>query len=281
MKKTILLILLLAVLIGVLIYTILNQKEPAPVTVDLPPQPPAAIEPSRKAIVHYPVPDPLPGPEEKDAGQEPPQEPEPPALPATLPPVGQSDPTVRQILKDHFEPTSLFNLLKLDSFIPKLVVTIDSLPEKRLPKRHLPVERPDGRFLVFGPPEAPQTSKENHKRYVQHVQLLEALDPEKVVTIYVHLYPLFQSAYRQLGYPNAYFNDRLVFVIDHLLETPDQPEPILLEQPSVLYQFADPELENLSAGQKILIRIGPENRHRVKQVLRKYRRLLVNLQPES
>ena len=38
---------------------------------------------------------------------------------------------------------------------------------------------------------------------------------------YVRLYPLFQSAYRELGYPDGYFNDRLVFAIDDLLAAPD------------------------------------------------------------
>lgn len=27
---------------------------------------------------------------------------------------------------------------------------------------------------------------------------------------YVRLYPLFQKAYVELGYPNGYFNDRLI-----------------------------------------------------------------------
>jgi len=36
----------------------------------------------------------------------------------------------------------------------------------------------------------------------------------------------------------------------------------------VFYKFADPDLEALSAGQKILIRIGPDNAFRVKAKLR-------------
>ena len=90
--------------------------------------------------------------------------------------------------------------------------------------------------------------------------------------VYRRYYPLFQQAYVDLGYPDGYFNDRLVEVIDHLLATPDVAGPIRLTQPSVFYQFADPSLEERSAGQKALIRLGPENAAIVKAKLRELRK---------
>jgi hypothetical protein len=71
-----------------------------------------------------------------------------------------------------------------------------------------------------------------------------------------------------------YFNDRVFEVIDHLLSTPDVTGPIALTQPKVLYEFADPQLQELSAGQKILVRMGPDNEARVKAKLREIRKLL-------
>jgi len=62
-----------------------------------------------------------------------------------------------------------------------------------------------------------------------------------------------------LGYPNGYFNDRLVQVIDVLLATPQISGPIDLVRPNVMYIYADPTLEARPAGQKLLIRMGPEN----------------------
>jgi len=90
----------------------------------------------------------------------------------------------------------------------------------------------------------------------------------------VHFYPLFQKAYQDLGYPKGYFNYRLIEVIDHLLAAPDVPAPIALTQPKVLFEFADPSLEQLSAGQKIMIRIGPVNESRVKAKLADIRHAL-------
>lgn len=42
------------------------------------------------------------------------------------------------------------------------------------------------------------------------------------MALYVQLYPLFQQANVELGYPKSHFNDRVVTVIDHLLAAPVQ-----------------------------------------------------------
>ena len=100
---------------------------------------------------------------------------------------------------------------------------------------------------------------------------------DTVYDTYRRFYPLFQKAYEQLGYPDAYFNDRLVEVIDHLLEAPVPAEPILLVRPNVLYVFADPELEALSSGQKLMLRMGPDNSANLKRFLDQFRdRLTAN-----
>jgi hypothetical protein len=74
-----------------------------------------------------------------------------------------------------------------------------------------------------------------------------------------------------LGYPAGSFNDRLIEAIDDLLMTPDVEGPVELTQPRILYEFADPDLEALSAGEKILLRMGPENSAKIKTKLREIR----------
>ena len=56
-------------------------------------------------------------------------------------------------------------------------------------------------------------------------------------------------------------------MIDHLLETPDVPGPIYLSKPEAVYLFEDPELEAMTAGQKILVRMGSVNASVVKEKL--------------
>ena len=43
-------------------------------------------------------------------------------------------------------------------------------------------------------------------------------------------------------------------------------------QPWVRYEFVDPQLQALSSGQKMLVRMGPENARRLKAVLAELRR---------
>lgn len=281
MKKVNLLIFSLVVIISVLaVMMFLPQTQTPEEPVKQAQKAPAAT-PQKQAIVHYPVP--VPSPDDK-AGEADADKPATvaapsPVLPAILPPVEQSDKSIEDALANLKLKKSLFRLVLLENFIQRFVTTIDNLPEKRLPRAHLPLIPPKGRFIVAGTAEAPQTSSRNLARYNNHVQLLESLDQDLVLKIYVYFYPLFQTAYDQLGYRNAYFNDRLVFVIDHLLETPQPSEPILLSQPSVLYVYANPLLEKLSAGQKTLLRIGPAHRQKVIKILKSYREKLVNLHP--
>jgi hypothetical protein len=122
---------------------------------------------------------------------------------------------------------------------------------------------------------APSIDAANFARYTPYVRVLESVDARAMVQKYVRAYPLFQRAYEELGYPGKYFNDRLMQAIDDMLAAPELDGPIALVQPKVVWQFADPELEGRSAGQKMLMRMGKDNERRVKAKLREIRRELV------
>jgi len=162
-----------------------------------------------------------------------------------------------------------------------IVATIDNLPRKKLAQRLLPVRPPSGQFVASGQGELFTLSPANYARYNRYVRLMQAVDTKQLIALYVQLYPLFQQAYQDLGYPKKYFNDRVVQVIDHLLATPAVKEPIELVRPKVLYEFEDPELEDLSAGHKMMIRIGPENAAAMKATLREIRQELVREMPQQ
>ena len=59
-----------------------------------------------------------------------------------------------------------------------------------------------------------------------------------------------------------------------MLQTPDVAQPVELVQPSVSFKYADPKLESLSSGQKLLIRMGPTNAGAIKAKLREVRAAL-------
>ena len=280
MNKTNLVILLLLVLIVALGSVIFIQNNPVTEHIPIDVQPTLPAEPIKKPIIHYPVPGPTTQPAELPA--KPVEEKAPPVdtqATENLPEPQINDENFQKALINSFDSQRPNKLLQMENFIQKFVVTIDNLPSKRLPRAHLPIKAPGGKFLVVGTTEAPQISSKNYQRYNKYVTLMELINPDSAVKFYTYFYPLFQTAYEQLGYKNAYFNDRLVYVINHLLATPNPPDPIQLAQPAVLFTYADPNLENLSSGQKILLRLGQEQRVKVYNVLEIYRDKLISLQP--
>ena len=64
-----------------------------------------------------------------------------------------------------------------------------------------------------------------------------------------------------------------------MLATPAVPQPIALVRTETYYQFADPSLQGLSAGQKLLLRMGPDNAAKLKARLREIRAALVGHGP--
>lgn len=188
-----------------------------------------------------------------------------------LPPLRESDPTVLQALEALMGPKAISEYLRPESLARHIVVTVDNLPRKTYAVQMSPVQSPRGMVRTTGKGEVLTLSAENYARYAPYVRLMESVDTSKLAATYQRLYPLLQEAYVELGYPNAYFNDRLVEVIDHLLETPEVKGPIKLTVTKVLPEFADPALEERSAGQKLLLRMGPENAARVKAKLRAVR----------
>ena len=163
-----------------------------------------------------------------------------------------------------------------EAVIDRLVASIDNLTRSGIPDRIRPVGTLDASF-------EPDTAEDeetlmlgihSYARYDALVAYLYYADIDTVYDAYQRFYPLFQKAYEQLGYPDAYFNDRLIEVIDHLLAAPVPDGPIVLTRPNVLYEFADPDLEALSSGQKLLLRMGPNNAGTLKRKLEAFRERL-------
>lgn len=204
-----------------------------------------------------------------------------PSSPSTgsLPTLDQSDALLTDVLSRLLGKGSIGMFFNTDRIVRRIVATIDNLPREKLAAKVSIAKPVPDAFVVERRGEDTVMAAANAKRYVQYVQLLDALNTRAVVDEYVRLYPLFQRAYQDLGYPKGYFNDRLIEVIDHLLAAPDAPVPLKLTQPKVRYEYADPQLEASSAGRKIMMRIGPSNAARVKAKLAELRAALVQTPP--
>lgn len=164
--------------------------------------------------------------------------------------------------------------------IERIVATVDALPRQKLAQRVWPLKPVAGEFIVVDGEQARAIAAENAARYVPYVRAFDALDSTATIAAYRRWYPLLQRAYRQLGYPDAQFNDRLLQVIDHLLVAPTPPDPIAVQFNGVLYEFVDPALQSASVGHKLMLRMGADNARIVKRKLKRLR-VLLTAKPES
>ncbi|MEO7863453.1 MAG: DUF3014 domain-containing protein [Nitrospirales bacterium] len=188
-------------------------------------------------------------------------------------------------LTNLFGRKTVLTLFQLDDFARQAVATVDNFGRPAAPARLWPLNPAGGRFTVIKQGAAETISSDNGLRYTPYVLLLENVDLGQAVALYRRFYAQFQQSYEDLGSPKRHFNDRLIEVIDLLMATPEAggaikvylptiEGPIQPERPWVLYEFDDPALQSLSAGQQILVRMGLVNQRRVKAKLTEIRALV-------
>jgi hypothetical protein len=185
--------------------------------------------------------------------------------------VDDSDESIKSSLQQLFDTADLAEVLIPTQIIRHLVATVDNLPRAKLAIPLRPLHDTPGQFVVAGEEDERVVSDANYARYARVVNLVRIADIAHVADWYRRHYSLFQQAYQGLGYPQGYFNDRLVQAIDDLLATPEPTLPLHLTQPKVFYEFADADLESRSVGQKTLLRMGPYSVKLIKEKLRELR----------
>lgn len=273
--------LILVLAAGAAYYYFTVYQQPSPETVTSAPA--AAPEPMQEPApsTEQPVTDPVP-----ETVWTP--EPEAEVEEIALPPLTDSDPVVLESLDGLVGEPAVARYVVSDNVISRVVATIDMLGSRQVPAVVQAAQGPGGSFAVTvndapdsiirneaGDP-IPQfiIDPANYQRYTPYVEMLEAADTAELVESYRNMYPLFQEAFQQMGYPDGDFNARLIEIIDELLATPDVAGPVELMKPEAFFLFTDPELEACSAGQKILLRMGNDNASRVKAKLREIRNAL-------
>lgn len=191
----------------------------------------------------------------------------------------EADRQVTQALNGLLGSKKVADSVLTDGVVRRVVATVDNFGRSYAPARLWPVPPTPGRFTVTDPGAAQTTiAPSNFARYDALVTLAESLPVDATAQLYARLYPLFQSAYAELGFPGHSFNDRLLAVLDLLIATPVPSEPITVDltrvngelptqRPWVRYEYADPQLQALTSGQKILVRMGPENERRLQAVM--------------
>jgi len=247
-----------------------EEVAPPPALVEAPPPAAPVKEPPQPVVMSPP-------PVVEPAVEQPP-----------LPPLADSDPVVIASLSGLAGSAAVEQYVVSEDIVSRMVATIDALSARQVPGSIKVVQGPGGDFEVTADADPPSVilnpagdpirqyllDPANYQRYTPYVERLEAMNTEELAAAYRDYRPLFEEAFRQLGYTQGDFDRRLGAVIDELLATPVVTEPVRLIKPEAYYLYADEALESLTAGQKILIRMGPDNAARVKAKLAEIRSAL-------
>lgn len=191
-----------------------------------------------------------------------------------LPPVEESDPLVKSDIQQAYKQSSVADLFVPKDLLQSLVVFVDNAARGELLQKHSPVEPPKQTFKVLPSGDQYILDPASYQRYTPYVNLFSQIDSTTLLDYLNKYQPLIEQIYTDIGYPNGDFKSTLRRAIDEALDAPLIQGEIKLVAPSAMYKFADPELESLSAIQKMMIRMGPQNQNKVQSALKRFKQLL-------
>jgi len=180
-------------------------------------------------------------------------------VPALNVDLDKSDDPVRKLLADLSSNPTFGQWLKTRELIRKFVAGVDNIANGQSP-------RPQADFFSLAGPfktavKEGQTilDPSGYDRYNIVADVFDSVSTAGCARLYAAFKPLFQQAYRELGYPKDDFHQTMLRAVVEVLRTPVVEGPIVLEKKIMSYAMTDPKLEELNPAQKHLLRMGPEN----------------------
>jgi|TARA_B110000977_G_scaffold108403_1_gene141082 hypothetical protein len=211
-------------------------------------------------------------------------EPEPQPEPETssvttlppLPKLDNSDDFIRERLLLISNKAEFAKWVKTDDLLRRTASYADGLSNGVLLSKIFPLTAPEGKFATHSSDGTIWLNAGNYERYDRTINTLISLPMDSIATMFHFARPLLENAFSEMGYNPRQMDGIILQAIDVILATPIVAEPIRLSRDSVVYKFADSELESLLPLQKQLLRTGPENTKRIQQQAEALREALLN-----
>ena len=187
-----------------------------------------------------------------------------------LPPLDQTDPIVRDLVRQLSSHPRVAAWLTTNGLIRNFTVSVTNIADGATPARQLGVLRPSGAFTVTERSGGVTIDPRSYERYDTLAAAAASIDPAGAARLYTTLKPRIEDAYRELGVSGS-FDRSLERAIVSLLEVPILPETgvrVRAEEQGIGYGYVDSRLEGLTAAQKQLLRMGPRNVAAVQSSLR-------------
>lgn len=194
-----------------------------------------------------------------------------------LPTLDESD-TFALASAKQLSPLAIYPELLISSdLIRNFVVFTDNFSRGELLHNFSPLKGPSEKLSVVKQDGLIYLNEQSYDRYEPYVRIIYSIDTDFMISQYRIFKPYFDQAYQEIGYPENAFHNTLIEAIQTAIDTPIINQPVALIAPSVMYKFADPELEMLPAAQKFILRMGKENQLKLKEKLHEIQSALIAL----
>ena len=190
------------------------------------------------------------------------------APPIELPPLGESDALLRDLVAKLSSNPRFASWLLHDNLIRRFTAIVDNIAEGVSPRAHVLFLEPDEEFRVIERAGSTYIDPASYSRYDPVGEVFASLDAEGLAELYRTVKPLINEAYAEVGRPDRSFDETLALAMRQILETPVPEDSIEVVPRIMTYGFANPRLESLTAAQKHFFRMGPDNVLRIQVKLR-------------
>jgi len=185
-----------------------------------------------------------------------------------LPPLEASDPVVRDLVGRLSSHPTVAAWLTTDGLVQNFAVVTVRISNGESPVQEL-------RAIGPVPPFRPRKAREDlfvdpssYRRYDRYAQAISGLDARGTARLYATVKPRVLDAYARMGGSSGDFDPVLERAIIEMLRVPVVEGDIELGPSGIVYGYVDPRLEGLSAAQKHLLRMGPQNVQTIQAKLR-------------
>lgn len=190
------------------------------------------------------------------------------AMSIAVPPLDETDDLVRKLVRALSSHPHVAAWLATEGRIRNFTVVVTNIAEGKAPAAWLRMLRPSSPFRVVERSDDLYLDPQTYERYAGLADAVASIDPAGGARLYATLKPRIEEAHRELGGLDTPFDRVLERAIVLLLKTPVEDGPVQVEPRGIVYGFADEDLEDLTAAQKQLLRMGPRNARVVQRTLR-------------
>lgn len=185
-----------------------------------------------------------------------------------LPPLDETDALVRQMVEKLSLHPAVAAWLTTDGLLLNFVVVTSRIANGVTPVAELKAVGPVPRFRPRRAGDDLFVDPSSYRRYDRYAAAVSSLDAGGTARLYTTLKPRINEAYERVAPGGGDFDRVLERAIIEMLEVPVVEGEVELVPHGTVYGFADERLQALSASQKQLLRMGPQNVRTVQAKLR-------------